>query len=253
MQDDEGLWPPGPRHPHLRSGEVHLWYGRLDDQGAVQEDPEASLSADEIERAAAFGDRELRRRFRTGRQRLRALLGGYLDRPAGELRFEYGEAGKPSLRDPASDLRFNLSHSGEHLLIGVSTGLELGVDVEELRPVRRREAIARRVLSADERAVISRFVGADRDVAFLLFWTGKEAVVKASGGGVATLLSGVEGGVSTGPLDLSPALGAVDRGGAGIRCGALAPSPGCVGAVAVRSDEPLVTRCWRLDPHLPTP
>jgi len=251
--DDGGLWPPGPRHPCLRSGEVHLWYGRLDDQHAAQEDPEASLSADEIERAAAFGDRELRRRFLNGRQRLRALLGGYLDRPAGELRFEYGEVGKPSLRDPASDLRFNLSHSGEHLLIGVAPGLELGVDVEEIRPVRRREAIARRVLSAEERAAISRFVGADQDVAFLLFWTGKEAYVKASGGGVAALLGGVEGGVWASPFDLSPALGAVDRGGAGIRCGAVAPSPGCVGAVAVCSEAPLLARCWRLDPYLPTP
>lgn len=251
MQGDGGLWPPGPRHPRLRSGEVHLWYGRLDDPGTGRDDPDASLSTDEIERAAAFGDPELRRRFRIGRQRLRALLGVYLGRPAGELRFEYGETGKPWLRDPLSDLRFNLSHSSEHLLIGVASGLELGVDVEEIRPIRRREAIARRVLSAEERMAISRYVGADREVAFLLRWTGKEALVKARGGGVATLLGGVEGGASAGPLDLSPALDAVDRAGEGNRCGSLAPSPGCVGAVAVCTDEPLLARRWRLDPHLP--
>jgi len=248
---DLGLWPPGPRPPRLRPGEVHLWYGRLDDSATGHADLTASLSPDEAERAATFGDPELRRRYLVGRGILRALLGGYLDRPAGSIRLRYGDAGKPSLRNPISPLRFNLSHSGEHLLVGMAEGVELGVDIEEVRKVSRREAIARRVLTAEERATIARFGSRDRNLAFLIFWSGKEALAKACGQGIGALLGGMTGGVSANPLDLSSALRAIEQAGETYRCGALAPVPGCVGAVAICTEEPVVVRRWRLDPHLP--
>jgi len=72
---------------------------------------------------------------------LRALLGRYLDADPRELRFGLGPHGKPVLRGPVgqdpdepdgrrADLRFNLSHSGELMLVAVTAGREVGVDVE---------------------------------------------------------------------------------------------------------------------------
>jgi hypothetical protein len=71
---------------------------------------------------------------------LRALLGRYLDHDPRELRFWLAAHGKPTLQEgptvgmgPSDGLRFNLSHSGELMLVAVTAGSEIGVDVERAR------------------------------------------------------------------------------------------------------------------------
>ena len=99
---------------------------------ASGEDPadEAALAPEERERASNYPAGPPRRRFLTSRASLRSLLSGYLGVPPGELRLAYGEQGKPSLREPETDLAFNLSHSGDLLLLAFGRGRELGIDVE---------------------------------------------------------------------------------------------------------------------------
>lgn len=70
---------------------------------------------------------------------LRRVLAVYLDEEPRRIRLERGEHGKPRLADPQGRLRFNLSHSGEIALVAVSGELEVGVDVERVRP-KREEA-----------------------------------------------------------------------------------------------------------------
>lgn len=79
---------------------------------------------------------------------LRVLLGRYLDRDPRELRFAAGLHGKPALRDGCNrtmlsteGLRFNLSHSDELMLVAVTTGREVGVDVEVARKRRTVELL----------------------------------------------------------------------------------------------------------------
>lgn len=97
-----------------------------------------------------------------------------------------GPHGKPFLQ--GSDWRFNLSHSHGVRLLALSLGREVGVDVERIRPLRRRAAVLARCFSPDEQA---RLVSAsDREL--LRHWAAKEALVKAIGRGIAYGLGRIE-------------------------------------------------------------
>ena len=83
----------------------------------------------------------------SARGTLRILLGRYLNVPPNEVAFKFKTYTKPRLapsKTATVDLRFNVSHSGELALVAVTTGCEVGVDVEQLRPVKQMEEIARR-------------------------------------------------------------------------------------------------------------
>jgi 4'-phosphopantetheinyl transferase len=167
-------------------GEVHVWAISLDrsekDVGVLG----GLLTADELLLAAKIVSEEGRSRQVVSRAGLRVLLGRYLDASPAELAFSAGARGKPHL-EPASPLRFNLSHSGGLALIAVAHGIEVGVDVEEVKPRRDLAGLARRIFAAAERETIES--APDRERAFYRHWVAKEAFVKATGRGVASLRS----------------------------------------------------------------
>jgi 4'-phosphopantetheinyl transferase len=152
-----------------------------------------ALPPDERARADRFRVESARRRFVVARTILRHELAKQLGTDLAELVFGSGEHGKPFLLEPAQNeaARFNLSHSGE-LVVLVVGGVEVGIDIEYLRPLPRTEALARRFLSPKERRGVMSFEGRDRDRAFLRVWTQKEAYLKATGLGVGMPLRDLE-------------------------------------------------------------
>lgn len=115
---------------------------------------------------------------------LRTLLGRHLDAPPESLVFEYGRAGKPALVHPAA-IPFNVSHSGAIALIALSPEVEVGVDVEAIRPVPEMEKIAERFFCRAEAEDLRRLPKVERNRAFFLCWTRKEAYIKATGDGLS--------------------------------------------------------------------
>jgi len=87
-------------------------------------------------------------------------------------------------------LSFNISHSGPLALVAVlDADARIGVDVEVVRPRSRLDALAERVLDADEHASWVQIADEDARLrAFLQTWTCKEAYLKARGVGIATRL-----------------------------------------------------------------
>jgi 4'-phosphopantetheinyl transferase len=122
---------------------------------------------------------------------LRQLLAGYLELDPRALAFEEGLFGKPHLSYPAaaSGIEFNLSHSGAFVLFAFSLGRRVGIDVESIRRVTRRDSIARRYFSDDEVAFLSGQPEEARDRAFFQIWTRKEAFIKAVGRGISLPLA----------------------------------------------------------------
>lgn len=116
-------------------------------------------------------------------RRLHETLGAYLDVGPGDLRIERNDAGKPHLAD--GSLQFNLSHSGETLLIGLSRTQAIGIDIETR--IRRRPwlEIAQRFFTADETAALAAQPADNLARSFLGLWSAKEAVLKAIGRGIA--------------------------------------------------------------------
>jgi len=74
---------------------------------------------------------------------LRRVLAIYLQERPERIELVRDEYGKPRLAEPSRRLEFNLSHSGGIALVAISGELEVGVDVERVRP-RRGESFYRR-------------------------------------------------------------------------------------------------------------
>jgi 4'-phosphopantetheinyl transferase len=165
----------------LSSGEVHVWSVDLDLPAERVGVLGGVLSEDELLRAAAYKVEDGRRRFVVTRAALRTLLGRYLDADPAALRFGTTTNGKPRL-DPPSSTQFNVSHSNAVAMVAVSQEI-VGIDVEEIKPRERLDGVARRVFTEAERDAI------DGDAAFYRHWVAKEAFVKATGRGVASVKS----------------------------------------------------------------
>ena len=181
--------------PHDLPGAVELWRVDLDQ---YPYDPEALVfSAEEHRRASRFQFGDDRRRFLAAHHALRHVLGLALDREPGTLVFETAAHGKPRLRD-ARGLEFNLSHSLNECLIGISDGRPIGVDVEVVQPVLDAGALAKRHFTPSEFEHWDRVPAADRVRVFLQGWTRKEASLKALGVGLLVQPIGIETGFDDG-------------------------------------------------------
>jgi 4'-phosphopantetheinyl transferase len=166
--------------PH--EDEVHVWQASLDLDPTELDVVGRCLSPDERARAARFRLERDRARATASRAWLRHLLGGYLrERPA-ELEFVTDVRGKPRLVEPrAHGLRFSLSHSEGIALYAVTSGGEVGVDIERVQDDFPVAEMARRFFSASEQAAMAA-VHADRRVrGHFECWTRKEAYLKGIG------------------------------------------------------------------------
>lgn len=114
----------------------------------------------------------------------RMALAALMNEPS--LPMRRTDDGKPYLDTPSAPA-FNLSHTDGLSVALLSTDASaVGVDVEHLRPMPRRETIAHRLFTEEEQAAIRN--AHDPDVAFLCTWTRKEAAVKCTGQGLAAVL-----------------------------------------------------------------
>jgi 4'-phosphopantetheinyl transferase len=146
------------------------------------------LSADECEKAARFHFDADRIRFVLGRGMLRHVLAQWLQKRPEDLRFDYGAFGKPDLPpdDPGGKaLQFNLSHSGDVILLAVAVGRAIGVDVEHMRTDLSHADIAEHFFSAAERSALAALPPGAQAGAFYACWTRKEAYLKATGVGLS--------------------------------------------------------------------
>lgn len=161
-------------------GEVHLWQWNADEQFI---DPSGVdlLASDEQKRYASLVTPQLRQRYLSAHSGLRCLLAAYLQRLPHEVAYAESAYGKPRLAD--SSLHFNLSHSGNAVMAAVATG-EVGIDVEQLRPVSGMDSLAAKYFTRRELANFAELDDRQRTVAFATLWTRKEAVLKCLGLGL---------------------------------------------------------------------
>ncbi len=150
------------------------------------------LARDERERRERMRRPVDRDRFTIAYALARTVLAAHLGTGTAEIHFERtclhcgGPHGKP--RIDGSDVRFSLSHSGDRVALAVTRDVEVGVDVEVLKPDLDVDLLAGNVLSAEEAAELAAVAPELRVTAFLTYWTRKEAVLKATGEGLAVPL-----------------------------------------------------------------
>lgn len=159
----------------LRDGEIHIWFCELSVTDMIA-------------------------RRRAAQSVLHRLLAGYCGHEAGELAFVTGPHGKPALANGM--LAFNLSHSGAGVVLAITRGVEIGVDLESALLPRRYSALAQRYFCRREAEAVAAAAGPERESLFLRLWTAKEALLKALGRGLAFGLDRLEFDPATDPPTL---------------------------------------------------
>ncbi len=122
---------------------------------------------------------------------LRRTLAGYGPTPPAALAFSRGGHGRPELlgEPPAAPLRFSLSHTAGLAACAVTLGLDVGLDVECVRPQANLAALAESTLAAAELRTLMDLPPERQDGHFYALWTLKEAYAKARGFGLALPLT----------------------------------------------------------------
>ena len=167
-------WEPAP------DDVIDVWRFDLE----VHEDDWALLTPDEAQTARRIVIEEKRHQKASARAHLRRILARYLGTHPQDVRFTYGEQGKPMLAE-RDEPRFNLSHSASRGLAGVTRGARIGVDIEFARERRAFTDIADRFFSEAESAELRALRCEARPAAFYRAWTRKEAYLKAWGTGLS--------------------------------------------------------------------
>jgi 4'-phosphopantetheinyl transferase len=234
----------------LAEGCIDIWFLSL---AAFPADAEslavAILSKDERKRATGFYFERQRQCYIRSHAALRLLLGRYLMTAPDAIAMVANTYGRPMLAAPAGDLEFNLSHSGDAVLVGVSLR-PLGVDIELVRDIPNFLEIAKRHFAPSEVEELLRLAPEQRCESFYVTWTRKEALVKALGLGLSFPLDAF----CTGRQDRPPRLTQVGGAVCDWAIADLVPVPGYKAAMAVRQPN-VALRCrevswsWLLARH----
>ena len=104
-----------------------------------------------------------------------------LQKPPFSFSYEYGEQGKPQIVNFPK--KFNLSHSGDYVVCGVSNG-EVGVDIQKWVPYKERTA--ERFFAKEEWKLLQEKDEQERTELFYRLWSRKEAYGKYTGQGIGS-------------------------------------------------------------------
>jgi 4'-phosphopantetheinyl transferase len=238
----ETVWHRVCGNYELPADEVHVWRATLDQPQEVMARFLQVLSADENARAGKFHFEADRKRHIIGRGMSRLLLGHCLGTAAHQLKFTHNEFGKPSLSGGFVP-RFNISHSGELVLVALARGRTIGVDVERMRKDMAQAEIAERFFSSRECDALAGLAPEMQCEAFFACWTRKEAYLKARGDGLSLPLDQFDVAFMPGevPRLIETRHDPAEAQRWAIR--ALNPGYGCMAAVAGEGSDWTV-RCW---------
>lgn len=168
-------------HFFIKNNFVHLWRAFLPTFIDKEQDLLSLLSEDEVNRAKRFKFPLHQQRFIIARGLLRKILSLYTNIPAKDIRFIYGERGKPYISD--NRLQFNVSHSHDMAVYALTGPAEIGIDIEKIEP-EFKNSVAKRFFSEQEYQQLMDLPENKRTKAFYRIWARKEAIIKLIGQGL---------------------------------------------------------------------
>lgn len=140
------------------------------------------LSETERNEIARFRREDDQLRSSVSRAAVRWILSQQTGQHPTELQIQRNNYGKPYL--PEHRVWFNASHSGQIVAVAMSRQGPVGVDVEWIRGHKCGMDVARRFFSVEECGRLQCVTPEQFAAVFTRIWTGKEALVKASGCGI---------------------------------------------------------------------
>jgi phosphopantetheinyl transferase len=141
-------------------------------------------SSEELERMGRFRHQGAKTSWCLSRRLLADALRELISIEDAHRLLEYGEYGKPFIRD--CTIRFNWSHTEGCIALALASSIDLGIDIETVqRPKGDYLEIAESYFSAEEREWIGRAQDRESWERFLSLFVQKEAWLKATGQGLS--------------------------------------------------------------------
>ena len=172
----------------LPRDEIHLWltFDHIDRERAFGY--RLLLNSDERRQEQRFHFEKDRNRYLITRALVRAVLSRYQSIDPRAWVFSTNSYGRPEIDAEgkgAADLCFNVSHTAGFIVLGVTRGRALGVDVENISARDNPLDVAGQVFAAAELAELGRLPRERQLDRFFQYWTLKESYIKARGMGVS--------------------------------------------------------------------
>jgi len=177
----------------LLKSNIEIWFEDLSVTDAEYWQYWDVLDDKERSRALRFVHKIHRDRYVVSHAKLRIILASYIDTAPGHIRFAEEAFGKPylSMDGKEPDVKFNLSHSGDKMLVAVGLYDQLGVDIEEWNERIDCGLVVDSCFAEVERCFWNGLPEDRKDAFFYRFWTRKESFVKAVGVGIGLDVSKV--------------------------------------------------------------
>lgn len=135
-----------------------------------------------------------KRRFLTGRVLAKTVAAERLGRAVEAVKFDATceDCGKQHGRPyvPGADLTLSISHSGDLIGVAATPAVPVGLDVETATR-KADDGLIEYALSPAETAHLTGLTDAEKANAFFIYWTRKEAVMKATGKGLRIPLKSI--------------------------------------------------------------
>ncbi|RJR43847.1 MAG: 4'-phosphopantetheinyl transferase superfamily protein [Desulfobacteraceae bacterium] len=234
----------------MEAGTIDIWVAEVDGVAAEVEKYERLLSTAEAARSNRFHFARDRCRYVARHGILRILLSAYLGFEPEHIEFKPDKKGKPHVvkRTPENKLQFSMSHSSGLVAFAFGQSAGIGIDIEKIRAFPEQRGVICRSCAPAEIEELDNSPSSARLENFFRLWVRKEAILKASGDGLALDLRLVD--VST----VSPGGGIwrlrkIEAGGLNreFRWVDVKLAPGFASAVAAAGSRELDLRYLRYD------
>ena len=170
--------------------EIHVWlafYDQIEDARLLSAYREMLSDEERAQEPRFYFERD-RRRYLVTRALARSVLSRYLAIDSRRCTFETNAYGRPSLGNAEAatlGLSFNISHTHSLIVLAVTCGRELGVDVENVVARAAALDVADRYFAPLEVAVLNAAPKEEQHFRFFEYWTFKESYIKARGMGLS--------------------------------------------------------------------
>jgi len=164
----------------IKPGGVHLWDIALNHNLQTDAQAKLILSASEWTRVEKLHNPSDSKNYALCYLAVRRIISAYIGVPAEKLQILRTEFDKPYVASKQNnqDIRFSLSHTDNRALLAMSSGFDIGVDLELRNRAINVTGIAKRYFGTQTQHYLQALSGSAKKLAFLQYWTYFEAYKK---------------------------------------------------------------------------
>jgi 4'-phosphopantetheinyl transferase len=188
-----------PEHGNHQD-QVHIWSHTIHYDDPFLREAPYLLSQDESMRAQKYHFEKDKRVYESGHVFIRKVLSHYTSIEPSKLVLSPIVNKKPKLENSPLNIHFNISHSGNKILVAIGFNSDVGIDVEKVLPDFDMDGFAEANYHPNELTHFRSLENVGETEYFYTIWTRKEAWLKLTGEGINDKLRDLDFSESKSPV-----------------------------------------------------